>query len=257
MATHWFLARRTHDRALRRRIERRRRFSIEPLEGRQMLSTFTVTNSNDSGAGSFRQALLNSNATSGPNSVVFNIPGGGVHTINLLSALPVVTHAVSIDGTTEPGYKTPVIVLDGSSAGASAVGLDLAASAAGSTVKGLVVGAFGGGGVFVNGGSSDTISGDYIGVGATGSTAAGNGNYGVRINAQAKGIVVSGDLISSNAGPGVDIKGAGTSGNLVAGDLIGVDLTGSLELPNSGDGVLVEAGSSQNTIGGTTSAGAT
>ena len=36
----------------RRQNERRRRFAIEPLEGRQMLSAFTVTNTNDSGTGS-------------------------------------------------------------------------------------------------------------------------------------------------------------------------------------------------------------
>ena len=60
--------------------------TIETLEGRQLLSTFAVTNTLDSGSGSLRQAIINSNATKGPNSISFNISGTGVHTINLLSA---------------------------------------------------------------------------------------------------------------------------------------------------------------------------
>ena len=164
MSTPWFRGLRNHDRALRRKQERRRSFVIEPLEGRQMLSTFTVTNTNDSGTGSLRQAILSSNATKGPNDVTFRIASSGVQTINLLSALPALTQPVTIDGTTEPGYKMPVIVLNGSKAGTTAVGLSLTSTAAGSTIKGLVVDAFGGGGVLVSGGSNDTITGDYIGV---------------------------------------------------------------------------------------------
>ncbi len=40
------------DRAILRRQARRSRLLVEPLEDRQMLSTFTVTNSADSGTGS-------------------------------------------------------------------------------------------------------------------------------------------------------------------------------------------------------------
>jgi hypothetical protein len=78
-------------RATRRLQERRRRFAVEPLEGRQMLWTFTVTNTLHSGTGSLRQAIINSDAATGPNTINFNISGSGVHTINLLSALPTIT----------------------------------------------------------------------------------------------------------------------------------------------------------------------
>ena len=44
-------------------------------------ATFTVTNINDSGGGSLRQAILNANANPGADSIHFNIPGGGVHSI--------------------------------------------------------------------------------------------------------------------------------------------------------------------------------
>ena len=44
-------------------------------------ATFTVTNTNDSGAGSLRQAILDANASAGADLIDFNIPGAGVHTI--------------------------------------------------------------------------------------------------------------------------------------------------------------------------------
>jgi hypothetical protein len=76
MSMTWYRSRRD-DRATRRLQECRRRFAVEALEGRQMLSTFTVTNTNDSGAGSLRQAIINSDAVNGPNTITFSIPGGG------------------------------------------------------------------------------------------------------------------------------------------------------------------------------------
>ena len=57
----------------------------------------------------------------------------------------------------------------------------------------------------------------------------------------------SGNLISGNTN-GVEIDGA--SGNLVQGNLIGTDTTGRLAMGNTGAGVLIENGSSSNTIGG-------
>ena len=44
-------------------------------------ATFTVTNTNDSGAGSLRQAILDANASAGADLIDFSIPGAGVHTI--------------------------------------------------------------------------------------------------------------------------------------------------------------------------------
>ena len=41
-----------------RKAPRRSRPRIELMEGRQLLSTFTVSNTNDSGPGSLRQAIL-------------------------------------------------------------------------------------------------------------------------------------------------------------------------------------------------------
>src|SRR2546421_11842980 len=49
----------------------------------EAVSTFTVTNTSDSGAGSLRQAIINANGNAGVDIVAFNIPGSGVRTITL------------------------------------------------------------------------------------------------------------------------------------------------------------------------------
>ena len=62
--------------------------SFEQLEDRCVPSTFSVVNLNDNGAGSLRQAILNANATPGPNVINFDVAG----TIQLTSgALPAIT----------------------------------------------------------------------------------------------------------------------------------------------------------------------
>ncbi len=70
-------------------------------------ATFTVTSTDDSGAGSLRQALSDAQTCAGgPHTIAFDIPSGsltgGVAIITPLSALPPVTCAgTTIDGTTQ------------------------------------------------------------------------------------------------------------------------------------------------------------
>src|SRR5690349_762556 len=63
---------------------------------------FTVTNTNDTGAGSLRQAIIDAN-TMGGGTINFNIPGAGVHTITPLTVLPTIAQTVTIDGYTQTG----------------------------------------------------------------------------------------------------------------------------------------------------------
>jgi len=86
------------------------------MEDRTLLSTLLVTNTADSGTGSLRQAIIDSNAaTSGANTIDFNISGQGAQTIAPRSALPAITQSVLIDGFSQPGYGgTPLIELSGS-----------------------------------------------------------------------------------------------------------------------------------------------
>src|SRR5713101_7823157 len=59
-----------------------------------LAATLTVSNTGDSGAGSLRQAILDANNTNGLDTIVFQIPGSGVHTIAPATALPDVTDQV-------------------------------------------------------------------------------------------------------------------------------------------------------------------
>src|SRR6266567_2424608 len=77
-------------------------------------TTFVVTNTADSGAGSLRQAILNANAVPGTNAIRFNISGNGAHTITPSSPLPTITRPLWIDGTSQPGFAgLPLLELNG------------------------------------------------------------------------------------------------------------------------------------------------
>src|SRR5437763_5634451 len=154
-----------------------------PLTPQPMGQTFVVTNTNDSGLGSLRQAITDSNASFPPdvNTISFNIPGAGIQTIAPLSPLLNITHPVIIDGYTQPGASANtlavgdnanlLIELNGASASSvdcCVVGLHITAGS--STVKGLVVNRFIGGGIEIEG-SGNTVVGNFIGTDFTGSSA--------------------------------------------------------------------------------------
>src|SRR5438128_6293445 len=73
-------------------------------------ATFTVTTTNDTGAGSLRQAITdaNANGADGTNTIQFAItdPPAGVRTITPASALPFITTPVIVDGYTQAGSSS-------------------------------------------------------------------------------------------------------------------------------------------------------
>ena len=101
------------------------------MERRVLLAqTFTVTNTLDDGStGSLRWAInsVNADIGLGVDTIAFDIPGPGVHTIAVGSPLPVVGRPVAIDGYTQPGSSPNTLAvgdnavleieLDGSAAG--------------------------------------------------------------------------------------------------------------------------------------------
>ena len=78
-------------------------FSLLALSSSLPAAMFTVVNINDSGAGSLRQALLDANSNPGADSIQFNIPGSGPHTISPETDLPAITDAVTLNGYSQPG----------------------------------------------------------------------------------------------------------------------------------------------------------
>ncbi len=217
-----------------------------------LVASLVVTNTNDSGPGSLRAVIQLANGLTGLQTITFDIPSeGGVQTIKPLTPLPAITTPVKIDGTSQPGYfGTPVIDIDGSLAGASADGLQLATTAAGSTIVALAIGDFGGDGINV-GSAGNQLIGDYIGVAASGASAAPNGlglSIGTSGNTVGGTTATARNVISGNTNDGISIT-AGT-GNLIEGNFIGTNAAGTSAVGNGVDGVLILSAS--NTVGGTT-----
>ena len=77
-------------------------------------ATFIVLNNNDSGSGSLRQAIFDANDNPGKDIVQFDIVPGGPQTIDLFAEGLAITDPITIDGSSQPGFVTGmVIVADG------------------------------------------------------------------------------------------------------------------------------------------------
>ncbi|HVG33668.1 MAG TPA: DUF4394 domain-containing protein [Pyrinomonadaceae bacterium] len=221
-------------------------------------ATFTVVNTNDSGAGSLRQAILDANANGGQDTIGFNIPGSGVQTITLASNLPTITDPVIIDGYTQPGTSANfltdssnmvlLIELNGNAFSCMRI------TAGNSTVRGLVINRCNGAGITLQNVGSNFINGNFIGIDPTGTIRRANTGDGVFID-NSIGNFVGGvttnarNVISGNDLHGVEITN-GSLGNNVQGNFIGTNAAGTAALGNSFQGVLIST--SGNTVGGST-----
>lgn len=106
--------------------------------------------------------------------------------------------------------------------------------------------------------SNNTVSGNYIGTDASGTAAIPNGNSGVNLGNSAQenliggGTVGEGNLISGNGNGGVTIGGSGVMNNIVIGNYIGTDATGTKPLGNAVHGIDIGDGAQSNRVGGET-----
>ncbi len=232
-------------------------------------NTFAVVNTNEGGAGSLRQAILDANANAGADAISFNIPGGGVRTITPASPLPDITDSVVIDGYTQPGSSPNTVTtgdnavllieLNGANLGGSGTlypGLHINASNC--IVRGLVINRFPGSGISL-GISTTTITGNliegnFIGTNSAGAQALGNSD-GINIsfsNSTAIGgtAPASRNVISGN-GYGIFASTASVN-TLIQGNYIGTTATGAAALGNVSGGIFC-GGNGGDTIGGTAS----
>jgi titin len=225
--------------------------------------TFTVTNTNDSGLGSLRQAILDVNNNPGASMIAFNISSSGVPAIkpqtldNSVSAFPIVIRSVTVDGTTQ---AAGLVEIDGSNFtqrvnGNVINGLIIAGG--NSVVRGLVINRFSGDGVFAAVRGSNVIEGNLFGTDIDGTLALGLSS-GLTIS-QVNGNTVGGtalparNVCSGNFFRGIEISES--SDNKVQGNLIGIDRTGTVILGNGESGLAVDCGSTNNVIGGTVTGG--
>ncbi len=216
-------------------------------------ATIAVTNTADSGPGSFRQALVTANASPVPNTIVFQIPGTPPFSIAPASALPAITQPVVIDATTQTGYAgKPLIELNGVNTGSSTVGLEFAVGA--STLVGMAINRFSIQAIELDS-PSNVIQGNFIGTDVTGTNLEANGVPGIFVksagnliggtNAGNGNLIAAGANTANSAGLYLD----GANNNIVQGNIIGLNATGTAAFSSSNDGIILYS-SSGNLIGG-------
>ena len=242
------------------------------LIGGLQANTFTVTNTNDSGAGSLRQAMTDATSNYiGNHTIQFNIPltdagydaTTGTFTIHLQSELPylLIASNITIDGTTQTANQGntnpngPEIVLDG---GNMSLMSCFRIASANNTIKGFVIGGFQYA-ILLFGANGGTISDCYIGTASDGVTPFPNqygiglsgGTYGAYNLGYARNVTIRNNVLSGNTAAGIVMEGSGTQNNVVVGNRIGVSANGDLPLSNH-YGIIVMTNAKNNRIGGTT-----
>jgi CSLREA domain-containing protein len=250
-------------------------------------ATYTVNSIDDIDDGvcdashcSLREAINAANANVGSDFVVFDINTSNISsrvaTIVLIDALPVITGPVTIDGysqrscanipapcsrqnTLAVGNDAVLMVELNGAAIADSVAAGLVINAPACLIRGLVINRFPYEGIIINSSASGTIiSGNWIGLNATGSFHQPNLGDGLFIN-NATNVTIGGttpatrNVISGNdvgGGAGVIITGGAASGNKIQGNYIGTTGSGTSAAGN-GTGIWLGQQVHGTTIGGT------
>ena len=255
------------------------------------IDTFTVNSTADTGdktpgdgicltsggVCTLRAAITEANLHPGPDSIVFNIPGSGVQTITIGSALPTVTDTtggVTIDGYTQPGASVntdpvidnAVILIQITATNPNTDGMFFSSS--NNVVRGLSMYNLHRSIVFQTASATNnSVVGSFIGTNAAGTFVAPNwisGGNGVIVTQAASYTTVGGsnpadrDVLSGNQANGFSTYNEQTDHNIVQGNLIGLGPNGKDILSCSticygqlSHGVDINTGSSYNIIGGT------
>jgi len=225
-----------------------------------------VTNTNDSGFGSFYIAITGANFNAGPDTIVFNIPisdpgydsGTGVWTIPVVSAIPWISDdATVIDGTTQSAFIGedtnpfgPEIVLDGTNTDNTA---GLIVKSANNVIKGLVIYGFDRYGLWFSSADSNRVEGNYIGIDPTGAVAVANGSHGIAMDSSSHNVIGGLDenaanVISGNSKLGIHLY-SNSSWNSIMHNSIGTDRHGSVTVGNGFGGVSIASRSHNNIVG--------
>ena len=229
--------------------------------------TNLVTTTADAGPGSLRAAMYY--VTDHPGSAVqFNIPtsdpgySNGVFNIHLSGQLPTLAlNGMIIDGSTQPGFTSkPLIIVDGSQIIPETFTSDtFLIYSANNQIKNISLQGFNWNGLTLlyADATNNTIAGCWIGLGASGSNAAPNAKQGIYLDQSASRNIIGGtnalarNALAGNREYGIWISGSNTAGNVVLGNYIGTDATGSFAVSNAVGGVILTGATHHNTVGGT------
>jgi CSLREA domain-containing protein len=233
--------------------------------------TTTADTVADDGEISLREAINYANANPGT-TISFNIPSaqavGGVFTISPGTALPdIAADGTIIDGSTQTAFTGdtntagPEIVIsgvndDGTADANGANGLRIVA--ANCAVKNLLINSWINQGLWLaTGATNTTVQGCVIGLEATGTTAAGNGSYGLLLDGGTNHNTIGGTTAAARnvvAGNHLDIRLNNAGYNTIEGNYVGLQVGGDaapINHPSDTFGIRLREGSAHNQIGGT------
>jgi hypothetical protein len=226
---------------------------VEPLEERALPSTFTVLNTNNSGPGSLRQAILDANASGSASTIAFDIASGGAQTITPATSLPAIGSVITLDGNTQPGFTgSPLITLSSpffspflevSGNSSSVISLHLQSAIKIDPLLEIPVN-----GIALDG-NNNQVTGTVISGNFTdGLVISGSGNTIGGTTVAARNVIEGGISIGSSS--------AAATGNLLEGNYIDTDPTGAMVQGFAGLGGGIAMDNGPNTIIGGTTPGA-
>ncbi len=235
------------------------------------ITTHSVTNTNDSGTGSLRDAITQSNTNNVATTIKFALGNACPYTISPVTALPPMTAPITIDGYSQAG-ATPNDLSTGNDASLCVIldgtahnlldGLVVSSAAADSvavTIDGIAFSGFSHGAMTLSGGSGHTIWGSRVGgdvrINGTSVTLDPVAN-GIIVGPGVSGVTIGGDqsnpalmnILGKATGSGIVMDGAnGTDiashDNQVIGNYIGVGWSTIssvfTNLGNDGPGVVI------------------
>lgn len=204
---------------------------------------FQVTTAADSGPGSLRQAIVDSNGSAGADEIRFATTEGQPFRIVVTTALPEIMDPVSIDGRTAAGYNgVPIVELNGNNRDMSH-GLKFGPGGSGSSIFALAINGFGANapahGIWFADSDNNLVDGCRIGVNAPGDAALRNRGDGVVIQASDGNRIIN-SIISGNRSYGVHILGPNANGNEVSNCSIGLNAAKIAAIGNFRAGIGIE-----------------
>ena len=208
-------------------------------------------------------------------TIAFAIAGPGVRTIQPTSQIPPITESVVIDGYTQQGALPNTLAVGDNAMLLIEIDCSLMPSnvdlfdfhSGGSTVRGLVINRLQGTTMYFSAGSSgsndNVVEGNFIATDPSGTTFLGSNATAMRVDGARNRIggtaPASRNVFAATGGSKTGTLMIHGSDNIVQGNYIGVDATGTAPLANSGatNGIEVGlAGAATNTLIGGDSAGA-
>jgi hypothetical protein len=206
-------------------------------------TTIIVTNTNDSGPGSLRDAITNANADADLDTIEFDLAGACPSLITLTSALPNIVQPLVIDGYSQTGAfentsstafnATLCVRVRGPGTPATAAyGLHVPdPSAATLTVRGLVLENFATAAVLLEGGSDHRLGGNQFGAQLQNGAVALPSPRCIRTAGSAADVVIGGaaladrNVVADCVTAGLILAGSG--GHRVENNLIGIARNGA------------------------------